>query len=49
LVVALAERQKQVQAFQAVNDGVHKELLKVWKKMIRDWLEDSSKPNPYIL
>ncbi|KAJ7301784.1 hypothetical protein DFH08DRAFT_723840 [Mycena albidolilacea] len=49
LVVALAERQKQVQAFQAVNDGVHKELLKVWKKMIRDWLKDSSKPNPYIL
>ncbi|KAF7344274.1 CxC2 domain-containing protein [Mycena venus] len=49
LVVALAERQKQVQAFQAVNDGVHKELLKVWKKMIRDWLKDSSKPNPYVL
>ncbi|KAF7335584.1 CxC2 domain-containing protein [Mycena venus] len=49
LVVALAERQKQVQAFQAVNDGVHKELLKVWKQMIRDWLKDSSKPNPYVL
>ncbi|KAJ7751019.1 hypothetical protein B0H14DRAFT_2541294 [Mycena olivaceomarginata] len=49
LVVALAERQTQVQAFAAVNDGINKDVLKHWKKMIRDWLQDNTMPNPYVL
>ncbi|KAJ7457546.1 hypothetical protein B0H11DRAFT_1738205 [Mycena galericulata] len=49
LVVAIAERDRQVKGFKDVNRTVEREVKDEWKGMINDWLADSSKPNPYIL
>ncbi|KAJ7076255.1 hypothetical protein B0H15DRAFT_790828 [Mycena belliarum] len=49
LVVAIAERDKQIRAFEAVTVTVEPALLESWKKMIDDWLEDGTKENPYTL
>ncbi|KAJ6547928.1 hypothetical protein DFH09DRAFT_1087397 [Mycena vulgaris] len=49
LVVAIAERDKQIKAFSQVNKTLSDDLKKAWKKMIEEWLEDGSRPNPYTL
>ncbi|KAJ7616250.1 hypothetical protein B0H17DRAFT_1299470 [Mycena rosella] len=49
LVVALAERARQINGFKQVNATISKQLKKQWKTMIDDWLEDKSKPNPFTL
>ncbi|KAK7008533.1 CxC2 domain-containing protein [Favolaschia claudopus] len=49
LVVAIAERDRQVAAFKDVTRTVEKEVRVQWRKAISDWLEDPTKPNPYIL
>ncbi|KAJ7432735.1 hypothetical protein FB451DRAFT_1155630 [Mycena latifolia] len=49
LVIAIAERDTQVAAFKVVNSTLSKDVKKLWRKMISDWLEDESKPNPYTL
>ncbi|KAJ7675296.1 hypothetical protein B0H17DRAFT_1207804 [Mycena rosella] len=49
LIVALAERQRQVAAFKEVNETVEPEVIRAWKKMIASWLKDPTKPNPYTL
>ncbi|KAJ7314160.1 hypothetical protein DFH08DRAFT_972914 [Mycena albidolilacea] len=49
LVVAIAERDKQVEAFKEVNKTVSTEVRDEWKGMIDDWLTDASKTNPYTL
>ncbi|KAJ7657038.1 hypothetical protein B0H17DRAFT_955804 [Mycena rosella] len=49
LVVALAERERQIKGFKQVNATISKELKKEWKTMVDDWLEDNSKPNPFTL
>ncbi|KAJ7728446.1 hypothetical protein DFH07DRAFT_969878 [Mycena maculata] len=49
LIIAIAERARQVAAFKEVNATVEKDLRKEWLKQITDWLADSTKPNPYIL
>ncbi|KAF7321068.1 CxC2 domain-containing protein [Mycena chlorophos] len=49
LVVALAERTRQIDAFEVVSDGVHPETIKTWKKALRCWEADHSQPNPLIL
>ncbi|KAJ7097104.1 hypothetical protein B0H15DRAFT_945777 [Mycena belliarum] len=50
LLIALAERERQVAAFKEVNSTIHDNLKKEWKKMIEKWLADpSSAPNPYSL
>ncbi|KAJ7123795.1 hypothetical protein C8R43DRAFT_1135846 [Mycena crocata] len=49
LVVALAERDRQVAALEAVSATIRKELQNEWKQMITDWEGDSTKLNPYIL
>ncbi|KAK7019612.1 CxC2 domain-containing protein, partial [Favolaschia claudopus] len=49
LVVPIAERDRQVAAFKDVTRTVEKDVRSTWRKAINDWLEDSTKPNPYIL
>jgi hypothetical protein len=49
LIVAIAERDKQVHAFAEVNKTVDSSVKKMWKDLIDAWLEDESKPNPYTL
>jgi hypothetical protein len=49
LVVAIAERDKQIKAFTEVNKMVDATVRKEWKGMIDSWLEDESQPNPYSL
>ncbi|KAK6971927.1 CxC2 domain-containing protein [Favolaschia claudopus] len=47
LVIAIAERDKQVAAFKDVSRTIEGEVKKQWRGMVADWLEDNSKPNPY--
>ncbi|KAJ7028878.1 hypothetical protein C8F04DRAFT_1265444 [Mycena alexandri] len=49
LVVAIAERDRQITAFKEVNKTLSSEVRKTWKGLIDAWLEDPSQPNPYIL
>ncbi|KAJ7643850.1 hypothetical protein FB45DRAFT_736350 [Roridomyces roridus] len=49
LIIAIAERNKQVANFQEVNSTLHKNLRAEWKQAIKDWEEDKSKPCPYML
>ncbi|KAJ7780810.1 hypothetical protein DFH07DRAFT_950031 [Mycena maculata] len=49
LIVAIAERDRQVEGFREVMRTVKKEVKKEWKTMIDEWLKDPSKPNPYTL
>ncbi|KAJ7693956.1 hypothetical protein B0H17DRAFT_1132323 [Mycena rosella] len=49
LVVAITERDRQIQVFAVVNSTVSKSVKKVWKTAINDWLEDETKPNPFML
>ncbi|KAJ7226774.1 hypothetical protein GGX14DRAFT_347841 [Mycena pura] len=47
LVVAMDERDRQVEAFREVDATLRSELRKSWQKKIDDWLADKTKPNPY--
>ncbi|KAJ6465540.1 hypothetical protein C8R47DRAFT_1235772 [Mycena vitilis] len=49
LVVAIAERDKQVAAFKHVNKTISREVRTSWEDMIEAWLADETKPNPYVL
>jgi hypothetical protein len=49
LVVALAERDKQIKNLDVVSRAVEGDVKKAWKKMIQRWIEDPSAPNPYTL
>ncbi|KAK7042094.1 CxC2 domain-containing protein [Favolaschia claudopus] len=49
LVVAIAERDRQIAAFKDVSKTVEKEVKTEWKKNIAEWLEDNTKPNPYVI
>ncbi|KAJ6448052.1 hypothetical protein C8R47DRAFT_1085105 [Mycena vitilis] len=49
LLVAIAERQRQVESFKEVNRTVPKELRTTWQTQIDAFIADHSKPNPYIL
>ncbi|KAJ7876671.1 hypothetical protein B0H14DRAFT_2501281 [Mycena olivaceomarginata] len=49
LVVAIAERDKQVTNFKDVNKTVSAEVRAEWKRMVDDWLVDPTKTNPYTL
>ncbi|KAJ7446844.1 hypothetical protein B0H11DRAFT_1745358, partial [Mycena galericulata] len=49
LIIAIAERAKQVDAFVTVNATVDREVRKGWVKMIKEWEADPSKTNPYVL
>jgi hypothetical protein len=49
LVISLAERARQVNAFKQASSTVEKNLQADWQAQINAWLADDSKPNPYIL
>ncbi|KAJ7722085.1 hypothetical protein B0H16DRAFT_1737899 [Mycena metata] len=49
LIVAIAERARQVAEFRVVSSAVSQEVRREWKQQIADWEEDPSKPNPYTL
>jgi hypothetical protein len=49
LLVAIAERDRQVAVFSEVSRTVEREVKREWRKKINEWLEDPLKPNPYTL
>ncbi|KAJ7436806.1 hypothetical protein B0H11DRAFT_1754347 [Mycena galericulata] len=49
LVVAIAERARQVGAFKEVNKSVSKELRAQWQADIAAFVADHDKPNPYVM
>ncbi|KAJ7169372.1 hypothetical protein C8R43DRAFT_821317, partial [Mycena crocata] len=49
LVVAVAERDRQVKAFALVSRTVKQRVKRQWEKEIDAWLADPSKPNPYMV
>ncbi|KAJ6557792.1 hypothetical protein B0H19DRAFT_946380, partial [Mycena capillaripes] len=49
MVVAIAERDKQIAAFKIVSKTIEGNVKKMWRKMIEDWEADPSKSNPYTL
>ncbi|KAJ6557474.1 hypothetical protein B0H19DRAFT_1261098 [Mycena capillaripes] len=49
MVVAIAERDKQIAAFKIVSKTIDGDVKKTWRKMIEDWEADPSEPNLYTL
>ncbi|KAJ7430144.1 hypothetical protein B0H11DRAFT_2166577 [Mycena galericulata] len=49
LIIAIAERARQVSAYTEVTRTVEKDLRHTWQKQINDWLADPTNPNPYVL
>ncbi|KAJ7164597.1 hypothetical protein C8R43DRAFT_1122474 [Mycena crocata] len=49
LIVALAERMRQVDSFKEVNKTVSRELRAMWQDAIDAFVGDHDQPNPYIL
>ncbi|KAJ7741465.1 hypothetical protein DFH07DRAFT_870169 [Mycena maculata] len=49
LIVAIAERERQVTGFKQISATVKSEVRGEWKKMIAAWLADPSAPNPYTV
>ncbi|KAJ7664818.1 hypothetical protein B0H17DRAFT_1211182 [Mycena rosella] len=49
LIVAIAERDKQVEGFCEVDRTLSSRLRIAWEKRITDWLVDKTQPNPYCL
>ncbi|KAJ7816808.1 hypothetical protein B0H13DRAFT_1923357 [Mycena leptocephala] len=49
LIVAIAERDKQVAEFKDVDSTLERSLRGEWKTQIEEWIVDRSKPNPYCL
>jgi hypothetical protein len=49
LIVSIAERDKQVAAFQEVDCTIAKRLKENWQKRVDDWIADDTKANPYFL
>ncbi|KAJ7893230.1 hypothetical protein B0H13DRAFT_1625288 [Mycena leptocephala] len=47
LIVAIAERDRQVEEFKEVDRSVAKDIRAKWKGRITAWLADKSAPNPY--
>ncbi|KAJ7470051.1 hypothetical protein B0H11DRAFT_1730903 [Mycena galericulata] len=47
LIVAIAERDKQVQNFRDVDETLSSDLRRDWNARIKAWLADKSQPNPY--
>ncbi|KAJ7154378.1 hypothetical protein C8R43DRAFT_1126455 [Mycena crocata] len=49
LIIALAERERQVSTFVQVNETLEKDLRRTWAKMVDAWLADPTQVNPYVV
>ncbi|KAJ7490102.1 hypothetical protein B0H11DRAFT_1719907 [Mycena galericulata] len=49
LIVAIAERARQVHSFQQVNKTIEKEVRTLWQAGIDVFVADHAEPNPYVL
>ncbi|KAJ7050768.1 hypothetical protein C8F01DRAFT_1343613 [Mycena amicta] len=49
LVIAVAERDRQVAEFIEVDSSLNESLRRDWMRQVNEWLADRSKPNPYVL
>jgi hypothetical protein len=49
LLVAIAERQRQVEAFTEVNKTVGRDVRKDWQAGVDAFVKDHEQPNPYML
>ncbi|KAJ7049780.1 hypothetical protein C8F01DRAFT_1264808 [Mycena amicta] len=49
LVIAVAERDKQIREFIEIDRGLEPSLRKEWQKRVDDWVADPTKPNPYVM
>ncbi|KAJ7056324.1 hypothetical protein C8F01DRAFT_1029354 [Mycena amicta] len=49
LVIAVAERDRQVAEFIEVDSSLNESVRRDWMRQVKEWLADKSKPNPYIL
>ncbi|KAJ7149496.1 hypothetical protein C8R43DRAFT_887995 [Mycena crocata] len=49
LIVALGERQRQVDSYTTVSESIEQDVKVEWVNMITAWEKDPTKPNPFIL
>ncbi|KAJ7053995.1 hypothetical protein C8F01DRAFT_1260213 [Mycena amicta] len=49
IVIAVAERDKQIAEFVDIDRGLEPDLRREWRQQVTDWLADETKPNPYIM
>ncbi|KAJ6589802.1 hypothetical protein B0H10DRAFT_1961237 [Mycena sp. CBHHK59/15] len=49
LIVAIAERKRQIDVFMDISETVSKPVKKLWQAGIDQWSADPTKPNPYSL
>ncbi|KAF7296857.1 CxC2 domain-containing protein [Mycena indigotica] len=49
LLIAVAEREKQVGEFLEVDDSLDPDVWRIWMQKVKDWLADKTKPNPYLM
>jgi hypothetical protein len=48
LVNAVAERDRQVEAFKEFNEAISLENQAAWTKMVLEWESNKTCPNPYV-
>ncbi|KAI5897299.1 uncharacterized protein SCHCODRAFT_02489565 [Schizophyllum commune H4-8] len=49
LVIALDERQVQIEAFKVVNENVDRRQIMVWEAEVRNWRKDPSSKSPFAM
>ncbi|KAJ7027839.1 hypothetical protein C8F04DRAFT_1212338 [Mycena alexandri] len=49
LILAIDERDHQVEAFKEVDKTLTRSIRKQWQKQIDDWKADRTQPNPYLM
>jgi hypothetical protein len=49
LLIAIDERQHQIDCFKEINAGLTTETRIDWESRVRAWDDDKSKPNPFLL
>ncbi|KAJ7066090.1 hypothetical protein C8F01DRAFT_1248138 [Mycena amicta] len=49
LVIAVAERDKQIREFVEIDQGLAPGLQREWQTGVDDWVADRTKPNPYVM
>jgi hypothetical protein len=49
LLVTIAERARQIQAYEEVSATITREVKDTWTEMIKTFNEDRDQPNPYVI